>query len=492
MALDIEEFLDRVALDTTFKKDILEITYEDEHIKSNKQLEEGVQHQQNEGEDNEFNNNLENNLDSESNEELTHLQDIESLRKHQREEDKNILNLMNSKSLAIETSISNEDVKKTHVNLQELSYEISTISNSHLSVKEALILKYSDFMKRHLTQLLNRHLKDSKDTNSLEKISLSTSQQNILQLTKREDIDKLLGLIQDKLSKQELTEDKTVIEQLYQMTLFNEALAKRRIEVENICSVEFKRMFANILHQFAQEIKFRNMFNSVLYLEMAHMLLQKETQYNIHLRLKYFPLIIQAKKKIKLLSSFLEDTLSRQQLSYVTYLAKAQLISLTSHTPIEYSKSDVKEVISEVENSSFTKKEKKEIFSLISNVNIQSKKLQLSQKEVSQERVIPQEEMRNQESTMYIKKEKNTQKVMNNTFQEGLIHTENVEDSKQLSVESNIKHLLSELVNSKTNILKERNKKILFAYIKKYVPKKHQSVVLQKIKEHLSVQEVRK
>lgn len=259
----------------------------------------------------------------------------------------------------IKNLIDEKKFKSAHDNLMKINYEIFQIPRSQTKLKTILRQKFNA-TQAHYYSKLNENQQNLKEQ-MVDSIKYIISQKNLIFSTiNRNELDELLNNIQVLFLKKRIEFDTDLSLYLSKMTVFNSKIVKHRHSLQMKCEEEFIKYFNYLEEQFYNKIANNELYTSLIVLEIAHLLLKKETVYNQELKITYFLKLLECKKHINSLSFTQKKAFNEVELDLSYAYSQLNLVHLIQNSFIRYTQEDINTIIKSIYNLEHLSKEHKQ------------------------------------------------------------------------------------------------------------------------------------
>lgn len=249
----------------------------------------------------------------------------------------------------IQELINNRKFKQAHDKINYLNYEIIQIPKSFTNLKLEYNLKIDKLISSYYTQF-NIYKKDLTQNYLSAMKSILNKRHLIFSTINRNQLDELINNIQTLFLKKRIELDVYLNSYLPRFILFTDKLIEHRSNIQKKSEYEFKKYFEYLEKQFNNSIEQKKVHLSLVILEVAHLLLKKETIFNQELKISYFLKLIEFKKEVNKLSYATRKGFSEEELVLCYIYSKFNLINLIQNSIIRYTQSQILEVIEEISN----------------------------------------------------------------------------------------------------------------------------------------------
>ncbi|MFP4402351.1 MAG: hypothetical protein ACLFPL_03895 [Candidatus Nanoarchaeia archaeon] len=244
--------------------------------------------------------------------------------------------------------------------LSLLNYEILQIPQSRTQLKFDLLNRYQQSL-----QLYYKELDAHKVNLSVEIVSsikkIFNEKHNIFSTINRTELDQLISDIQVLYLHNRIELDTRLSPYIVKLISFNSKLLEYRETIEKKCEEAFKHHFENIVSEFYKKIEEDNFYYSLVIIEMAHILLKKETKYNQNLKIETFLKLLECRKAINSMSFKNKKSFSQSELELSFAYSQLNLIKLLRKTILRYSNKEIENVITQISNLKHLSNHHKEI-----------------------------------------------------------------------------------------------------------------------------------
>lgn len=270
----------------------------------------------------------------------------------------------------IDSLITEKKFKSAHDHLLKINYEILQIPKSQTQLKIQLHTKYHLLISKYFNTLNEN--KDNLKSQMIDSIKYIISQKNLIFSTiNRSELDELLQDIQLIFLKKRIELDVDLSPYLNKISMFSLKILEHRTNVQEKCEKEFIKFFNYLEEQFHIKVSNNELYASLIILEIAHLLLKKETIYNQELKITYFLRLLECKREINTLSFSQKKAFNEIELDLSYAYSQLNLVKLVQNSFIRYSKNEIKEVIANIEKLEHLTNKHKEniIYKLEEKVN---------------------------------------------------------------------------------------------------------------------------
>lgn len=265
------------------------------------------------------------------------------------------------------------EFKKAHDALCKINYEIIQIPKSQTNLKLTFVNRlYEETDFYYKTLSLNREELSKKIIDSI--IYIIKQKNLIFSTINRSELDELIQDVQTLFLKKRVEIDGELAPYMLKMLLFNSKIIEHRSNIQKKCEEEFEKFFNYLEKQYKEKIKQHQLYTALVILEMAHILLKKETKYNQDLKIKYFLKLLEFKKEINTMSYSHKKAFNNIELSLSYSYSILNLIKLTHKSIIRYSNTEIEEITSQVQKMEYlTQKHKSVIIEKIKKYKHENK-----------------------------------------------------------------------------------------------------------------------
>lgn len=250
---------------------------------------------------------------------------------------------------SIRNLIENNKFKPAHDHLSKINYEILQIPKSQTHLKNSLREEFHNILNLYYSTLDSK--KDELKQQMVDSIKYIINQKNLVFSTiNRVELDELLNDVQVLFLKKRIEFDTDLSMYLNKMRLFNSKVLEHRNNIQKKCEEEFIKYFNYLEQQFRIKISNNELYTSLIVLEIAHLLLKKETVYNQELKITYFLRLLECKKEINTLSFSQKKAFNEVELDLSYAYSQLNLVKLIQNSFIRYSKSEIEQVIKNISN----------------------------------------------------------------------------------------------------------------------------------------------
>ncbi|MFT4244016.1 MAG: hypothetical protein ACMXYB_01010 [Candidatus Woesearchaeota archaeon] len=266
----------------------------------------------------------------------------------------------------ISQHIDEKKFKNAHDRINSINYEILQIPKSYTDLKIEFNTKIQKIISTYYFEL--ERSKKKLAFLYIDVMKLILNQKTLIFTTiYRDELDELIQDIHTLFLKKRIELDMYLSRYISKFILFTNKLIEYRKQIQIKTEQEFKKYFSYLEQEFKKSIQKNKTYQALIILEVAHLLLKKETIYNQELKISYFLKLIELKKDINTLSYNTRKGFSEEELTLCYAYSKFNLINLIQNSIIRYNKNEIKSIIKEISN--------------LENISIKHKKILISKLE---------------------------------------------------------------------------------------------------------------